>query len=75
MINLPAQIEGQSAMEKNQVAFAGEAPSPWSLWVVGSIGFFFGPVSAALITYFNFKRMGMPEKAKWTIGGSVPDLM
>ncbi|HPT20048.1 MAG TPA: hypothetical protein PLJ25_08280, partial [Methanothrix sp.] len=68
MINLPAQIEGQSAMEKNQVAFAGEAPSPWSLWVVGSIGFFFGPVSAALITYFNFKRMGMPEKAKWTIG-------
>lgn len=54
-------------LEKASTEIPYEETPPWSPRVIGANGLLFGPIAAALITYFNFKRMGQPNKAKWTI--------
>jgi H+/Cl- antiporter ClcA len=60
--------EQVARLGQQQETISDVSTPPWSLWVVGSIGFLFGPVASALITYFNFKWMGKPDKANWTLG-------
>jgi hypothetical protein len=43
------------------------ATPPWKPWVSGLLGFLFGPVSAAIVSYVSLRRLGAPRKAAWVL--------
>lgn len=45
--------------------------SPWRPWVSGIAGFLLGPLAGGIIAFINFRRLGRPRAAAWTLGLTI----
>jgi hypothetical protein len=44
---------------------------PWRPWVSGIAGLLLGPLSGGLIAFINFRRLGRPRAAAWTLALTI----
>lgn len=45
--------------------------APWKPFVSGIAGFLLGPLAPGIIAFINFRRMGKPRAAAWTLGLTI----